>query len=164
MYIFTIGDRGSRDVNPQSVTRDGGKVYRLHDDGRIPEDNPFVKTPNAKKAIFSYGHRNPQGMAFNPYTEDIWIHEHGPKGGDEINIIAQGKNYGWPKASFGINYNGTTFTEHTSLPDMESPIHYWTPSIAPSGMVFVTSNVYPELKSDLLVGSLSFRIFKPLCC
>ena len=110
-------------MNPQDITRDCGKVYRLKDDGSIPEDNPFVNKANAKKAIYSYGHRNPQGMEINPFTGDIWTHEHGPRGGDEINIIAKGKNYGWPKASFGINYSGTSFTDKTSIPGMEDPLH-----------------------------------------
>lgn len=159
---FTIGDRGSRDVNPQDLTRDGGKVYRLHDNGRIPSDNPFVKEANAKKAIYSYGHRNPQGMKRHPDTGKIWTHEHGPKGGDEINIIEKGKNYGWPKISYGINYSGTKFTKYTALPGMEQPLHYWTPSIAPSGMTFVTGDTYPGLKGNLLVGSLKFQ-FVNLC-
>jgi aldose sugar dehydrogenase len=154
---FSIGDRGNRDENPQDITRDGGKIYRLHDDGQIPEDNPFVNESNAKKAIFSYGHRNPQGMILHSETGDLWTHEHGPKGGDEINIIKAGKNYGWPKISYGINYSGTKFTDDTSLPGMEQPLHYWDPSIAPSGMAFVTSNIYPEWKGNLLVGSLKFH-------
>jgi glucose/arabinose dehydrogenase len=154
---FSIGDRGNRDVNPQDVTKDGGKIYRLNDNGSIPDDNPFVNRTNAKKAIYSYGHRNPQGMEINPFTGEIWTHEHGPRGGDEINIIQKGKNYGWPKASFGINYSGTSFTDHTSLPAMEDPLHHWTPSIAPSGMAFVNSNKYPKMKGTLLVGSLKFK-------
>jgi len=154
---FSVGDRGNRDVNPQNVELDCGKIYRLHDDGRIPSDNPFNSNPNAKKAIYSYGHRNPQGMAKHPDTGEIWTHEHGPQGGDEINIIKAGKNYGWPLISYGINYNGTTFTENTSLPGMEQPLHYWVPSIAPSGMAFVTGNIYPEWKGNLLVGSLKFQ-------
>ena len=154
---FSIGDRGNRDVNPQNIERDGGKIYRLHDDGRIPVDNPFVKDRNAKKAIYSYGHRNPQGMVKHPKTGKLWAHEHGPRGGDEINIIDAGKNYGWPVISYGINYSGTKFTDITEKPGMEQPIHYWTPSIAPSGMAFVTSDVYPEFKDNLLVGSLKFQ-------
>jgi len=154
---FSIGDRGNRDENPQDIKRDGGKVYRLHDDGKIPKDNPFVNTIKARTAIYSYGHRNPQGMAKHPVTGEIWTHEHGPRGGDEINTIKKGKNYGWPKISHGINYSGTTFTEHTSLPGMEQPLHYWNPSIAPSGMAFVTSTVYPEWKGSLLIGSLKFQ-------
>lgn len=154
---FSVGDRGNRDVNPQDITKDCGKIYRLHDDGRIPKDNPFVDVEGAKKAIYSYGHRNPQGMEINPFTGEIWAHEHGPRGGDEINIIQPGKNYGWPKASFGINYSGTKFTDKTSIDGMVDPMHQWTPSIAPSGMAFVSGNKYPELKGNLLVGSLKFQ-------
>ena len=154
---FSIGDRGNRDANPQDITKDGGKVYRLHDDGRIPADNPFVNEANAKKAIYSFGHRNPQGMEINPFTGAIWTHEHGPRGGDEINIIKKGKNYGWPKASFGINYSGSKFTDETSIKGMEDPLHQWTPSIAPSGMAFVNSDRYPNMKGNLLVGALKFR-------
>ena len=159
---FSIGDRGNRDVNPQNIERDGGKIYRLHDDGRIPVDNPFVKDRNAKKAIYSYGHRNPQGMVKHPETGKLWAHEHGPRGGDEINIIAPGKNFGWPVISYGINYSGTKFTEITEKAGMEQPIHHWTPSIAPSGMEFVTSDIYPEFKGNLLVGSLKFQ-YLDLC-
>jgi len=153
---FSIGERGERDINPQDITRDGGKIYRLHDDGRIPADNPFVKVDNAKKAIYSYGHRNPQGMAMHPDTGEVWIHEHGPKGGDEINVIKKGANYGWPLVSFGVNYSGSKFTDKTSMPGMEQPLHYWVPSIAPCGMTFVTGDRYPDWKGDLLVGSLKF--------
>lgn len=154
---FSIGDRGNRDVNPQNIERDCGKVYRLHDDGRVPSDNPFVNDRNAKKAIFCYGNRNIQGMVKHPETGQIWTHEHGPQGGDEINIIESGKNYGWPKISYGINYSGTTFTNDTALPGMEQPLHFWVPSIAPSGMAFITSDVYPDWKGNLLVGSLKFQ-------
>jgi glucose/arabinose dehydrogenase len=154
---FSVGDRGNRDVNPQDITKDGGKVYRLHDTGSIPKGNPFVTVDGAKKAIYSYGHRNPQGMEINPFTGDIWTHEHGPQGGDEINRIQKGKNYGWPKASFGINYSGSKFTNKTSIVGMENPLHQWTPSIAPSGMAFVNSDMYPKMKGNLLVGSLKFR-------
>ncbi|NRA94172.1 MAG: PQQ-dependent sugar dehydrogenase [Psychroserpens sp.] len=154
---FTIGDRGARDINPQDITRDGGKVYRLHDDGRIPEDNPFVNVANAKTAIYSYGHRNPQGMTIHPETRSIWIHEHGPRGGDEINIIGSGKNYGWPVISYGINYSGTKFTDLTEKEGMEQPLHYWVPSIAPSGMAFISSDQYGNWKGNLLVGSLKFQ-------
>lgn len=154
---FSIGDRGDRDTNPQDLSRDGGKIYRIHDDGSIPEDNPFVNEEGAKDAIFAYGVRNPQGMAKHPETGKIWAHEHGPRGGDEINIIEAGKNYGWPILSFGINYSGTEFAEDTTREGMESPIHYWDPSIAPSGMAFVTTNKYEGLEEgDLLIGSLKF--------
>lgn len=154
---FSIGERGNRDVNPQDITRDGGKIYRLNDDGTIPNDNPFVNEKNAKKAIFTYGNRNPQGMAKHPTTGQIWTHEHGPKGGDEINIVRKGVNYGWPVISYGVNYSGTTFTDITSKPGMEQPIYYWVPSIAPCGMDFVTGDRYPDWKGHLLVGSLKFN-------
>ncbi|WP_228852159.1 PQQ-dependent sugar dehydrogenase [Aegicerativicinus sediminis] len=154
---FTIGERGNRDENPQDITRDGGKVYRLMEDGTIPTDNPFYNDANAKKAIYSYGHRNPQGMVVNPTTGKVWVHEHGPQGGDEINIVKPGANYGWPVITYGINYNGTKITDQTSKEGMEQPIHYWVPSIAPSGMVFITSDKYPGWKGDLLVGSLKFQ-------
>ena len=154
---FSIGERGERDINPQDITKDGGKIYRLNDDGTIPKDNPFVNEVNAKKAIYSYGHRNPQGMTLHPETKAVWIHEHGPKGGDEINIINAGKNYGWPLISYGVNYSGTKFTDYTALPGMEQPLHYWTPSIAPSGMAFITSENYKGWKGNLLVGSLKFQ-------
>jgi glucose/arabinose dehydrogenase len=153
---FSIGDRGSRDLFPQDLTRDGGKIYRIHDDGRIPEDNPFVTSGDAKPAIYTYGHRNPQGMAVHPATGRIWIHEHGPKGGDEINVIEPGANYGWPILSHGVNYSGTEFAEGTEREGFRSPAWHWTPSIAPSGMAFVTSQRYPEWKGGLLVGSLKF--------
>jgi len=154
---FSVGDRGNRNKNPQDLTRDGGKVYRLKDDGSIPINNPFTNKAGAKKAIYSYGHRNPQGMAKHPDTGKIWTHEHGPRGGDEINIIESGKNYGWPVISYGINYSGTKFTEITEAPGMEQPIYQWTPSIAPSGMAFITSDIYPNWKGNLLVGSLKFQ-------
>ena len=155
--FFTIGERGDRDTNPQDITRDCGKVYRLHDDGRIPDDNPFIATKGAKKAIYSYGHRNPQGMILHPETGDIWTHEHGPKGGDEINIIKAGKNYGWPVISYGVNYSGTSFTDITEKEGMEQPLHYWDPSIAPSGMEFIHSDKYGDWDGNLLVGSLKFQ-------
>ncbi len=153
---FSIGDRKKSGQNPQDITRDGGKIYRIHDDGSIPTTNPFVNENNAKKAIYSYGHRNPQGMALHPETGLIWTHEHGPKGGDEINIIEAGSNYGWPKITYGVNYDGSEITDKTSLPGMEQPIHYWVPSIAPSGMTFVTSDKYPQWKGNVLIGSLKF--------
>ncbi|MGC6431328.1 MAG: PQQ-dependent sugar dehydrogenase [Jejuia sp.] len=159
---FSIGDRGNRDVNPQDITRDGGKIYRLHDDGSIPKDNPFINENGAKTAIYSYGHRNPQGMIKHPKTGDIWTHEHGPRGGDEINIIKKGKNYGWPVISYGINYSGTTFTEISEKEGMEQPLFYWVPSIAPCGMAFVDSERYPDWNGSLLVGSLKFEYLERL--
>ena len=154
---FSIGDRGDRDVNPQDVTKDGGKIYRLNADGSIPKDNPFVGKSGAREAIYSYGHRNPQGMAVHPKTGKIWVHEHGPRGGDEINIPEAGKNFGWPIISYGINYSGTTFTEITEKAGMEQPVYYWVPSIAPSGMTFVNNSGDKHLEGNLLVGSLKFQ-------
>ncbi len=154
---FSIGDRGARDENPQDITRDGGKIYRINDDGSIPQDNPFVGEPNAKEAIYSYGHRNPQGMILHPETGEVWVHEHGPQGGDEINVIKKGANYGWPVVTYGENYGGGAIADETSKPGMEDPIHYWVPSIAPSGMAYVSTNKYPSLQGNLLVGSLKFQ-------
>ncbi|MAW95367.1 MULTISPECIES: PQQ-dependent sugar dehydrogenase [unclassified Leeuwenhoekiella] len=160
--FFTAGERGERDVNPQDITRDNGKVYRLNLDGSIPQDNPFVGVENAKEAIWSYGHRNPQGMIINPETQEIWVHEHGPRGGDEINVIKKGANYGWPVITYGINYSGTPITDETQKEGMEQPLYYWVPSIAPSGFALVTSDAYPELKGNLLVGSLKFVYLEAL--
>lgn len=159
---FSVGERGERDLNPQDIRRDGGKIYRLYDDGRIPEDNPFTGAAEAKQAIFTYGNRNPQGMALNPETGEIWIHEHGPRGGDEINIVEKGANYGWPVITYGINYSGTPITDQTHKEGLKQPIHYWVPSIAPCGMEFVSSDRYPGWKGSLLVGSLAFRYLERL--
>ncbi len=159
---FTIGERGARDINPQDLSRDGGKVYRLHDDGRIPSDNPFVSTEGALPAVFTYGNRNPQGMIRHPGTGELWIHEHGPRGGDEINVLVPGGNYGWPLVTYGINYSGTPITDKTQMEGTVPPIHYWVPSIAPSGMCMVTSDRYPGWKGSLLVGSLSFQYLERL--
>ena len=159
---FSIGDRGSRDENPQDITKDGGKIYRINDDGSIPNDNPFVNQTGAKTAIFSYGHRNPQGMVRHPETGHIWIHEHGPRGGDELNSIKKGKNYGWPIITYGINYSGTKITDETNRPDMEQPIYYWVPSIAPSGLEIISSDKYPDWKGNILVGSLAFQYLERL--
>ncbi|RNC89627.1 MAG: PQQ-dependent sugar dehydrogenase [Allomuricauda sp.] len=159
---FSIGDRGNRDENPQDITRDGGKIYRINADGSIPNDNPFLNKSGAKKAIFSYGHRNPQGLTLHPETGKLWEHEHGPRGGDEINIVEKGKNYGWPVITYGINYGGTKITDETSRPGMEQPLYQWTPSIAPSGMTFVSSDKYPDWKGNLLVGSLAFQYLERL--
>ncbi|MUP46105.1 PQQ-dependent sugar dehydrogenase [Gramella sp. BOM4] len=159
---FSAGERGARDVNPQDITRDNGKVYRLNPDGSIPSDNPFVGQEDAVEAIYSYGHRNPQGMILNPETGEIWVHEHGPQGGDEINVVKKGANYGWPVVTYGENYDGSTITDETSRPEFEDPIFYWVPSIAPSGFAYVTSDKYPDLQGDLLVGSLKFQYLEHL--
>ena len=159
---FTIGDRGKRDENPQDLSRDGGKVYRLMENGDIPTDNPFVDVRDAKTAIFSYGHRNPQGMTKHPVTGEIWTHEHGPRGGDEINIVQAGKNYGWPSITYGKNYSGTTITKDKALPGMEQPLYYWIPSIAPSGMAFIHNSKYADWEGNLVVGSLKFNYLERL--
>ncbi len=154
---FSVGDRGNEKENPQSLYNDPGKVHRIKDDGTIPGDNPFIGTPGAKTSVYSYGHRNIQGAVIHPKTGAIWTHEHGPRGGDEINISEKGKNYGWPLVSYGINYNGTILTNKTTMAGMEPSIHYWIPSIAPSGMAFVKGNRYKGWEGNLLVGSLRFK-------
>ncbi|MFW5891952.1 MAG: PQQ-dependent sugar dehydrogenase [Bacteroidota bacterium] len=151
---FTIGDRGQKD-NAQDLSNNNGKVNRINDDGTIPDDNPFVDEPGARPEIWTYGHRNIQGMIVHPETGEIWTHEHGPKGGDEINIEKKGENYGWPLATFGRNYSGTIISRDTTLPGMVDPVLHWTPSIAPCGLEIVTSDKYPQWQGDLLVGALA---------
>ncbi len=155
--FFGVGDRGNRDVNPQSLDNHSGKIHRINDDGSIPADNPFVNTAGAKATIYSYGHRNPQGTCMHPETGEMWETEHGPMGGDELNIIKPGINYGWPVISYGINYNGTTFTDLTEKAGMEQPVTYWVPSIAPCGTTFVKGDRYKNWKNNVLVGSLRFQ-------
>lgn len=156
--FFSIGDRGNRDENPQDITRDGGKIYRLNDDGSIPQDNPFVGEEGLD-AIWTYGVRNPQGMDVHPETGIIWTNEHGPRGGDEINIHKKGGlNFGWPVITYGINYSGTPITDETEREGMEQPVWYWDPSIAPSGMTFVTTDNYPGWNGDILNGALAFQL------
>ena len=159
---FSIGDRGSRDINPQDLSRDGGKIYRLHDDGKIPTDNPFVNQKDAKPAIWSYGHRNPQGMWFDGENNVFWAHEHGPRGGDELNMIKPKTNYGWPVVSYGINYSGTSFTDLTEKSGMQAPTLQWTPSIAPSDMLLVKGDKYPELKGKFLLASMKYAFISVL--
>lgn len=156
MMYFSVGDRGRHDIS-QNLDNHFGKTFRLHDDGSVPAGNPFVNRPGAKPEIFSYGHRNIQGMSRNPLTGEIWTHEHGPQGGDEINIIKPGRNFGWPVITYGINYDGTIITEDTVKEGMEQPVLFWRPSIAPCGMTFITGDKYQGRKGDLLVGSLKFR-------
>ena len=154
-YMFTtIGDRGVMH-NAQTLENHNGKVIRLYDDGSVPSDNPFTDVEDAKPEIWSYGHRNIQGMGIHPESRLLWAHEHGPKGGDEINLIRKGLNYGWPEVTHGVNYNGTIITEDTTSLGMEDPVLHWTPSIAPCGMAFVDSDRYPGWKSNMLVGALA---------
>lgn len=156
-YIYiSVGDRGRRDQNPQSLSNHCGKIHRLHDDGRIPEDNPFVDENGAVASIYTYGHRNPQGLAVHPVTGEVWEHEHGPRGGDEVNRLQPGNNYGWPVISYGINYNGTQFTSETDREGMIQPKTYYVPSIAPCGAEFVSSDRYVAWENNFLVGSLRF--------
>ena len=156
LYIST-GDRGQQDDFPQSLASGNGKIHRVYADGSAPEDNPFTNTAGALPTIYSFGHRNPQGLAIHPVTNELWEHEHGPRGGDEINLIQGGENYGWPLVSYGINYNGTTFTTLTEKPGITSPKQNWTPSIAPCGMAFVQGSKYPGWENSLLSGSLRFN-------
>lgn len=156
-YVFlSLGERGKQDAS-QELSKDQGKVVRLHEDGKIPSDNPFVNTPGAKPEIWSYGHRNPQGMVMNYSTGVLWEHEHGPQGGDELNIVQKGKNYGWPLITYGIGYDNSIISKDTARVGMEQPMTYWKPSIAPCGMDFITSDKYKGWKGDLLVGSLKFN-------
>ena len=155
-YLFvSVGERGTQ-PKVLLLDNDHGKVHRLFDDGKVPTDNPFAGTEGAHASIWTYGHRNPQGMVYDAATDRIWEVEHGPKGGDELNLIEKGKNYGWPKASYGINYDGTILTPNKELEGVENPKHYWVPSIGPCGMTIVTSSKYPGWKGNLLVGALAF--------
>jgi len=158
-YLFiTLGDRGNR-PRAQDLNDHAGSLIRLHDDGRIPEDNPFVGLRKKRPEIFSYGHRNIQGAALNPFSQEIWTHEHGPQGGDEINIPKTGVNHGWPIITYGSNYvTGSKIGEGTHKEGMQQPIYYWVPSIAPSGMAFYNHEQFPNWKGNLFVGSLKFRL------
>lgn len=152
--FFSVGERGEME-NAQTLTNHSGKIHRIFDDGRVPEDNPYVQIPGAMPTIWSYGHRNPQGLRFHPETWELYDHEHGPKGGDEVNIIKKAKNYGWPRITYGINYDGSIITDDTAKDGMEQPIHYWVPSIAPCGMTFLMSDKYPAWKGNLFAGALA---------
>lgn len=151
---FGIGDRGNQPF-VQDLSRPNGKIFRIHDDGRIPSDNPFVTTPDALPAIWSYGHRNPQGLDMHPVTGDLWEVEHGPRGGDETNLIERGKNYGWPVITFGMNYDGSPMTDLTAKEGMEQPKHYWLPSIAICGIDFYEGDKFPAWKNNLFVSGMA---------
>ena len=156
LYV-TSGDRGNWD-NPQRLDKGQGKIFRIHRDGSIPADNPFVGRDDAIPAIWSYGHRNAQGAALHPVTGALWQTEHGARGGDELNIPQAGRNYGWPVITLGINYNGQPIGSGQKTADgMEQPIHSWTPSIAPSGLAFYTADRFPEWKGSLFVGALAYQ-------
>ncbi|WP_439475126.1 PQQ-dependent sugar dehydrogenase [Algoriphagus formosus] len=152
---FSNGDKGNKPENAQTLTNAHGKVHRIHDDGRIPADNPFVNEEGAVGSIWSYGNRNPQGLYFDKANNRLWEAEHGPMGGDELNLIEKGKNYGWPVITYGQNYDGTPITEITEKEGMEQPVTYYVPSIATCGMTMVTSDRYPNWKGDILIGALA---------
>ena len=154
---LTLGDRFYRRDDAQTLNNHHGKIVRINPDGSVPKDNPFVATPGALPEIWSFGHRNPQGAALHPQTGDLWMHEHGPQGGDEINRIEPGKNYGWPKATRGAEYGSGARIGEPSISGMQDPLWTWIPSIAPSGMAFVSGKAaerFPQWSGNLLVGAL----------
>jgi len=151
--FFSSGERGTKE-NSQKLENHLGKILRLNEDGSIPADNPFNNVIGAKSEIWSYGHRNPQGLYYDKSTKTLWNVEHGPMGGDELNKVEKGKNYGWPVITYGKNYDGTPITDITAKEGMEQPVHYWVPSIATCGMTMVTSDKYPGWKNNFLVGAL----------
>jgi len=154
--FFSIGDRGLKDM-AQDVNKPNGKIHRINRDGSIPADNPFAGQAGVYESIYTYGNRNPQGLIIHPETGVLWETEHGPKGGDELNIIATGQNYGWPTISYGRNYNGTVLTPFTAKEGMEQPISQWTPSIAVCGLDVYTGDLFPEWKGRLLAGALKYK-------
>jgi glucose/arabinose dehydrogenase len=156
--FLTTGEHFTTRDQAQNLGNDLGKIIRIRPDGSAPPDNPFVGRAGAKPEIWSYGHRNPQGLALHPVTGKLWEHEHGPRGGDEINIIEKGKNYGWPVIGYGIDYSGAKIHESTHKAGMEQPIKYWVPSIAPSGMTFYTGNLFAPWRGSLFVGALAGQI------
>jgi aldose sugar dehydrogenase len=159
---LTLGDRGDKD-RAQDTGDHAGSTIRLHDDGRIPADNPFVNRAGAKPEIFTLGNRNMQGAALNPSSGELWTHEHGPQGGDEINVMRAGRNYGWPVITYGVNYGiGTRIGEGTHKAGMEQPLHKWVPSIAPSGMTFYQGERFPRWQGNLFVGALKHRLLARL--
>ena len=160
--LITLGDRGDR-PRAQDLGDHAGSIIRVEDDGGMPADNPFTETAGAKPEIYTYGNRNVQGIALDPESGRVWAHEHGPQGGDEVNILAPGRNYGWPIITYGRNYViGTKIGEGTHKEGMEQPIHQWTPSIAPSGMAVYTGDKFPRWRGNLLVGALKFRLLARL--
>ena len=152
--FFSVGDRACPG-DEQDLTQPNGKVHRVNDDGSIPKNNPFVNTPGAMPSIWTYGNRNPQGLIFNPITGELWEAEHGPRGGDEVNILHAGHNYGWPLITYGMNYDGTPITSHLAHDGMDQPVTYWVPSIATSPLTFYTGNRFPQWKNNLFLGSLA---------
>ncbi len=161
MLFITLGERFKKN-EAQDPSNHLGTVVRIHQDGRIPDDNPFIGKDGYAPEIYSYGHRNVQGIAVHPETGDIWTHEHGPRGGDEVNILKTGANYGWPEITYGIGYSGLAISDKTKAEGMEQPLIYWDPSIAPSGMVFYTGDAFPEWQGDLFVGALALTHLRRL--
>lgn len=161
LYV-TLGERYSEMEKAQDPTNHLGTVVRVNDDGTVPEDNPFADGRGGAPEVYTYGHRNVQGIALRPGTDELWTHEHGPKGGDEINILRAGANYGWPAITYGVDYSGAVISERTEAPGMQQPVLHWTPSIAPCGMAFYDADLFPEWKGDLFVGSLKFTHLRRL--
>ncbi|MBV6642821.1 MAG: PQQ-dependent sugar dehydrogenase, partial [Cyclobacteriaceae bacterium] len=155
LYL-SIGDRSLSD-RAQDLSLPNGKIHRFHKDGSIPKSNPFYGQKDKLWSIFSFGHRNPQGLTIHPETDEVWVAEHGPLGGDEVNHVNAGLNYGWPEISYGINYNGELISEFESKEGMEQPIWYWKPSIAVSGINFYKGDVFPKWENQLLVSALRFE-------
>lgn len=153
---FSIGERGEMQ-NAQNLANVKGKIHRLHDDGRVPADNPFVKTPGARPSIWSYGNRNPQGLLLHPETGVLWETEHGPRGGDELNIIRRGANYGWPVITYGIDYDGSIISKKTAEPGMEQPVIHWTPSIAVAGLGLYLGQGFPQWRGNLFATALAHQ-------
>lgn len=153
--IITLGDGFRWMDEAQDLSNDFGKVVRINTDGSVPEDNPFVGQDGARPEIYSYGHRNVQGIAYDAERGLLYTHEHGPKGGDELNVMVPGTNYGWPEITYGVNYDGTIITEATEKPGMAQPAMKWVPSIAPSGMELYTGDVYPGWTGDLFIGAMN---------
>jgi glucose/arabinose dehydrogenase len=153
--LLTLGEGSRYRSEAQNLNNHLGTIVRLNDDGSVPFDNPYVSAASARPEIYTYGHRNVQGIARNPATGAVWAHEHGPRGGDEINILNPGRNYGWPQVSYGINYDGTPVSDRSSGDGYEEPIWYWVPSIAPSGMAFYQGDAFSEWEGDLFVGALA---------
>ena len=159
---FSVGERGMEEKTTgqaQDLAVPNGKIHRVFHDGKVPPDNPFVKHPGAFGSIWAYGVRNPQGLAREPATGALWETEHGPRGGDELNLIQRGRNYGWPLITFGMNYDGTPVTDKTEMPGMEQPVVNWTPSIAASQIEFYQGDRFPRWKNNLFVGSLAQQKF-----
>ena len=156
--FVTLGEHGSYRNEAQNLGNHLGKIIRIAPDGSVPADNPFVGRVGAKPEIWSYGHRNEQGLAINPASGDLWETEHGPRGGDEVNIIGKGKNYGWPVIGYGVDYSGAKIHDRTAKDGMEQPIKYWVPSIAPSGMTFYSAKLFPKWAGSVFSGALEGKL------